>query len=122
MSEIRKLRINFLDELRKTGVELSENADCRIYERSVSLFLSNENETVDGSYKICIYASVDGYLGFKSCMNSLLIGSNGAISPLDISSYWRILHSASILKNWDSVCEIVNKYCRKHEELLKRDD
>ena len=122
MSKIRKLRINFLDELRKTGVELSENADCRIYERSVSIFISNENGTVDGSSKICIYARVDSFLGFKSRKNSLLIGSNGAFSPSETGSYWRVIHAASILKNWDSVCEIVNKYCRKHEELLKRDD
>lgn len=49
--------------------------------------------------------------------NQINFGTSGSFNPEDENSYWRIIHAASCLKNWEIVCEIVNDFCEKHRKL-----
>ena len=44
-------------------------------------------------------------------------GSSGSFTPENKASYWRTIHAANILKNWEKACEIFKMYCKKHKEF-----
>ena len=112
------LRINFLKDLRNDGVELSDDAICRIGENYVEISISKidkPNEAAFGS-SIELFAKQVSILGHRE--NQISVSSSGNFDPSCRESYYKHIHTASILKNWDAVCEIVNSYCKKYSDLL----
>lgn len=57
---------------------------------------------------------------FSYRVNEMNLGSSGRFSPSKKESYWRIIHAASLLQNWDSACHIINKHCKLYTNLKKQ--
>ena len=107
-----KLEISFLKKLRENNFEISENAVCKIYRDRILLGIAkDEKNTLSFGSDITFYSSNNGEI-----TNEISFGSSGAFTPEDAASYWRTIHSASLLKNWRLACEIVNEYV----EFLKK--
>jgi hypothetical protein len=116
---LKELEENFLKELRKNKFKISNNAICRIYKDSIELGIFKDvsdkeaNKMVFGSV-ITIYVrnniDIFGKIRNEIKENEISFGSCGAFSPSDEASYWRTIHAASLLKNWELACKIVNKY------------
>jgi hypothetical protein len=110
---------NFLKELRKNKFEISNNAICRIYKDRIELGIFKDvsdkevNKMVFGSViSIYVRSNIDVFSEIRNEIkeNEISFGSSGAFDPSDEASYWRTIHAASLLKNWELACKIVNKY------------
>lgn len=62
----------------------------------------------------------------KDDSNDILINYNtvhhidgGSFTPSDEAKYWKTIHAATILQNWDKVKPVVKEFCNKYEELKK---
>ena len=49
--------------------------------------------------------------------NEISFGATGASTPADKAFYWRTIHAAGVLLNWQSVSKVVDEYCNKYREL-----
>lgn len=114
------LRINFLKDLRNAGVELSDDAICRISENYVEISISKIDKPTEAAFgsSIELFAKQVSILGHRE--NQISVSSSGNFDPSCRESYYKHIHTASILKNWDAVCEIVNSYCKKYSDLLNQ--
>lgn len=109
-------RIRDIDELTsncrtafvKAGIEFSVESKVEIYKNA--LFISLTNYSRD----ISLYS---GNIDI-----TINIGCSGEFNPQNKIAYWRAITTASILKNWDVVCRIVNDYCMKYTELCQEID
>lgn len=101
------LEESFITELRSNGVELSDDVVCRIYDSVIRIRLDTFGSDIE---LYAIYYDEEISLGNKE--NRILFGASGSFDPSDKASYWRTIHAASILKNWDIVCKLVNDYCK----------
>ena len=106
-SAIEKIEQSFINSLREIGVELSEEATCAIMSNCIDLCHQNL-----GMSQVTIWVKKENYI-----KNAINFGSSGTFTPEDKEPYWRTIHAASILKNWDKVCETVNEHCKKYSEL-----
>lgn len=112
LEAIEKINKSFLSELRDANIELSDNAICRVYDDSIQLGISK----ADGSgfeFGSGLDLHPKSNLGFRPKENSINFGSSGSFSPDNEAVYWRTIHSASILKNWHIVSDIVNEHCKQ---------
>lgn len=112
------LRNNFLKDLKNAGVELSDDTICRIGENYVEISISKIDKPTEAAFgsSIELYAKQDNILSKRE--NQISVSSSGNFDPSCRESYYKHIHTASILKNWDAVCEIVNSYCKKYSDLL----
>lgn len=115
---MKKLEQKFLEELRTIGIELSDNVVCSINKTHIEIGL----ETSDKRFKsepnsqIILYSKIDD--------NETRLSMNGldSFDPSNKGNYWKIIHSASILKNWTEISEIVNNHCREYYLYQALDD
>jgi hypothetical protein len=121
---IKEIENSFLAELRNNGIELSEEAVCRIYENSIELGIIAIGKYAEKGYKMAFASDIQLYVKpdniFGSKENEINFGSSGYFNPSVRESYWRTIHAASILKNWGIACEIVNKHCKMYSDLCKK--
>lgn len=96
----------------KAGVFL-HNPGIRIDDSSIEIsVVDNDGKSLFAS-DIQIYAKG----GLFDRVNEINFGSSGSFTPETESSYWRTIHAATVLQNWETVCNIVNEYCVKHKEF-----
>lgn len=112
------LRNNFLKDLRNAGVELSDDAICRISENYVEISISKIDKPTEAAFgsSIELYAKQDNILSKRE--NQISVSSSGNFDPSCRESYYKHIHTASILKNWKIVCDIVNDYCKTFSEYM----
>lgn len=103
-SAIEEIETSFINSLREIGVELSEEVSCEVLERSIDLYHLDLSAS-----QITIWVRHRKELNF---------GSTGSFTPENKEAYWRTIHAASILKNWDKVCEAVNEHCKRYSDLV----
>ena len=108
-SAIEEIEKEFIKSLREIGVELSDEATCDIMSNCIDLCYKNL-----GMSQVTIWAKKENYI-----KNAINFGSSGSFYPENKESFWRTIHAASILKNWEKVCESVNKHCKKYSELVE---
>ena len=108
-SAIEEIETSFIKSLREIGVELSDEAYCDLTELSLSVHQSKQS--TDAIYIRSIHT-----LRQKNQIN---FGTSGAFTPENKEAYWRTIHAASILKNWDKVCEAVNEHCKRYSDLVE---
>lgn len=113
---IKSLEKSFLDSLRKNNIEISEDAAAVINEESIILGLKDNNINLVYGTEVYIYSlrKKDGI------ENKILPVSSSAFNPENNNAYWRIIHAASILKNWRIVCDIVNIHCQMFIDLKRK--
>lgn len=110
---LENINSSFIESLKKIGVELHEDASCCVYDTSIVLEVLQSNEYVASG--IDLY-NVNGYSRNKCVMN---FGSSGSFDHSNVASYWRTIHAASLLKNWDLVCIEIIKHCKMCTDLSK---
>lgn len=107
---MEKLEQKFLEELRSIGIELSDNVVCSINKTHIEIGL----ETSDKRFKSKPNSQIVLYSKNENIDTKLSINSSGGFDPSNRENYWKTIHSASILKKWIIVSEIVNDYCREY--------
>lgn len=102
------------------GIELSPDAIFGLSSSTLDISircLNKESRSYRSSVfasDITIYAKRNNYYNQE---NEINFGCTGSFNPENKASYWRTIHAASCLKNWDKVCEIVNTYCDRYKQL-----
>ena len=105
-SAIEEIETSFIKSLREIGVELSETARCEVSENTIGLFSDK-----DWFIEVTLRKK-------RNEQNTINYGNTGSFTPKDQRAYWRTIHAASILKNWDKVCEAVNEHCKRYSDLV----
>ena len=111
---------NFIEELRKAGVELAENAVAMMdyYHATIGLKCNLRR-----GWKVQFLSDIDFYGKnpmYAKSKNEINYGSTGAFTPSDHACYYRTIHAASILKNWDKACEILEKHLQMRRDLIEQ--
>lgn len=104
---IEEIETSFIQSLREIGVELSDEATADINDVNVEIYSNNEIFSI-----VIINAKRAGR------DNLINLASSGSFSPENKSGYWRTIHAASILKNWEKVCKSVNQHCQRYSDLV----
>ena len=124
---IKQIESSFLTTMKDNGLELSDDAVCRINQNSIELGISAIGKYAEKGYQMVfasdieLYAkSYDDELGFGRKESEINFGSSGSFNPSEMESYWRTIHAASVLKNWQVVSEIVNTHCKMYSDLSKK--
>jgi hypothetical protein len=127
LEAIRQIEEGFLTALRKNGVELSDEAVCRVSLDTIELGISATGKDAEKGYMMAFASAIKLYpinyleghrIGRGE--NKMNFGVTSAFSPSDRECYWRTIHAASVLKNWEIVSEIVNKYVKMYHDLVKK--
>lgn len=104
---------------RNAGVELSFDCLFGISENLIEISIRNTDPNkkamVAFGSEVQINNKKDNILGKRDYGFSTSSIPN--CTPDDKISYWRIIHAASILKNWEVVTGLVSEYCEKSKEL-----
>lgn len=123
-AEIEKLENSFLKTLKSNGFDVAPDAVCRINKNSIELGIAATGAYMYKGFKmafasdITLYAAEpDNIFGRKE--NEINFGSSGCFTPDVKESYWRTIHAASLLKNWDIACDIINTHCKMYADLEK---
>lgn len=91
----------FINEMRAAGIELAENAECDVTNKSIFIY-------IPGCFASEVY--------FNG--SSIDYGSSGSFNPKTEGPYWRTIHAASILKNWNAASELTTKFCNLYKDLV----
>ncbi len=92
-------------------ITLADNAVCIINVTSIKIALQ---DAIDAQ-KIVFASDVE--LNVKS--QKLNFPNSGSFNPDNKGNFWRTIHAANILQNWEAVLELSKKYCEKHTHLLE---
>lgn len=122
IAAIKQLEDSFLYSLRINGLEIAKDSVCNISETKITLAIEADAEYKNKGYKIAFASEVDIYsnlpLLFFEGENGINFASSGQFTPKIRACYWRTIHAAEILKNWDLVCKIVNEHCQQYRDLV----
>ena len=114
--EDRKAAIeNLNNECKKAFIDNGFEAapDCKFDILSGAIKIMSGNPLA----AISLYSSYSPYGRAREVeMNH---GISDSYTPANRSSYWRTIHAASILKNWDKLVPLVDKCCTAYRELEK---
>lgn len=102
---IEAIEQSFIQSLRDIGVELSDTAYCNLNDFITYVYCSKES-----NFGVNIMVRPSG--------NTISYSASFGFTPNDKEQYWITIHAASILKNWDKVCETVNEHCKRYSELV----
>lgn len=123
---INALEKSFINSLRQNDIELSEDAICSIGRSQIQLGIKEKAEHLIKGFKMEFSSIIELYAKIENSEdnmfdrdNEINFGSSGSFSPKSKACYWRTIHAASVLKNWNVVCEIVNVHCKAYVELYK---
>lgn len=117
--EMNELEINFIESLKMANIELSNDVICRIYETSINISVLGQDDKILFASDIDLYPIKKQSTYSDKCDNRISFGSSGSFDVTNIASYWRTIHAASILKNWDIVSKLVNSFCSQYSEYCK---
>jgi len=109
------IEMDCIKRLRQAGVETSPFVKIRINDYCAVISICIDK--ID-SGEITIYNSLPSILNNKK-ESTINFGTSGEFNPTNLFSYWRTIHAASILKNWETACKIVNESCQKFINLEK---
>lgn len=115
---IKEIESNFLRKMKVSGIEISDDAYCIVNENSIEIGIF-EDTKINFSSCIELYAQTyNEHIGFGRRENEINFGTSGSFNPDKKGSYWRTIHAASILKNWETVCKITNHFCKMYSNLI----
>lgn len=124
---LKQIEDSFLSEIMNNGVELCDDAVCRINQNSIELGISATGKYAEKGFQMAFASTIELYainydenLGVGRKENEINFGSSGSFNPSKRESYWRTIHAASVLKNWVAISEIVNTHCKMYSDLSKK--
>lgn len=110
----------FLAALREANLNLSETVVCNVNSNNVEIGIAATGERAEKGYKMEFGSEVEIYKKIEdewfAKENRISLASCGSFVPENIASYWRVVHAAEILKNWDAVCTAVNAVCQMRKD------
>ncbi|HRH53294.1 MAG TPA: hypothetical protein PLN38_08220 [Chitinophagales bacterium] len=117
-AEVKKIEDSFLWNLRNYDFIIAGNAVCVIDRHKIELGIKSTRE----SFILETQSIVDLYAerknaAFSDRKNEINFGASGNFTPNDTSCYWRTIHAAEILKQWDLACKLINQHCKAYAEL-----
>ena len=113
--KMSELEMDFIKALKGANIELSNDVICRIYETSINISVGQNDKNLFAS-DIDLYPNKKQTTYSDKGNNKISFGSSGSFDNTNIACYWRTIHAASILKNWDIVSELVNSFCSLYSE------
>lgn len=124
IAEIKKLENSFLMALRDNGFDVAFDAVCNINKNSIELGIAATGAYMDKGFKMAFASEINMYAAEPDSIlgreeNRINFGSSGSFSPSVKESYWRTIHAASLLKNWEVASNIVNIHCKRYADLEK---
>ena len=117
--EMSELEIDFIKALKGANIELSNDVICRIYETTINISVLGQDDKILFASDIDLYPIKKQSTYSDKCDNKISFGSAGSFDNTNIACYWRTIHAASILKNWDIVSILVNSFCSRYSEYCK---
>lgn len=115
-----KINSDCLSELKSIGIELCEDAMIQVSENTATLSVK-EIDPKSPYFGWAAFASeISIYIRsgfFDNGIPEINFGSSGSFDPSNKSSYWRTIHAASLLKNWDNSIPVIKKYCDQYKNL-----
>ena len=122
-SAIEEIETSFIQSLREIGVDLSDEAVINVRESMITLGIKAIGSEKERGILIAFASEVDLYAiqkkEFTKRQNQISFVSSGSFDNTQREGYWRTIHAASILKNWEKVCESVNQHCQRYSDLVK---
>lgn len=120
---LSQLHLDFFKELQETGLGFHPELRGIINANSISLGIVNPKEP--GSLHWVEFASdVTIYVAEKNIVRDspaeISVSGAGAFSPNVAPSYWKTIHAAIILQNWDLIQGICSKYCARYVAEFQR--
>lgn len=124
IEKIKILENSFLQELRSKGFDIADDAVCSIKKSYIKLGISASEVYSEKGWKMAFASEVTLYAvnkedNFRKRENEINFGTTGCFSPDVKVSYWRTIHAATVLKNWELACSIINDYCKEYCDLEK---
>lgn len=114
---VRALNLECKNSFKREGIEICEDALFALSRVRLEISIKSPNmeerESLFAS-EVSIYCKSDIRDNF-----SISVGSSGNITPEDIGPFWRVIHTANILNNWNIACELVMYYCNKYSKLIE---
>ena len=117
-----ELQNNFIAELQALNLGFNESLSCRIKSSRLIELGVLDKEQSEGVYMSHLWASdINLYAERKTGLGlgqdrSINFGSSGQFTPENEACYWRTIHAAIILLNWDTIMALVEKYCTLYTE------
>ena len=124
-TEIKAIENSFLITLRGNSFDVCPDAVCSVNRNSIELGIAATGSYMEKGFKMAfasdiqLYAANPDDIFERKEANEINFGSSGSFNPSVSESYWRTIHAASILKNWEMACEIVNTHCKMYADLEK---
>lgn len=124
IAAINDIEDSFLKSLRRNLFEICPDAVCRINRDSIELGIAATGSYMDKGFKMAFASDIQLYAAnpddiFGRKENEINFGSSGSFNPSVSESYWRTIHAASILKNWNIASKMVNDHCKMYADLEK---
>lgn len=104
---------DFITELRDMGLNLSPEAFAKV---KVDCIVIGTGSIEDG---MIFRSSFTLYLKeeFINSSEHLSVPSSGNVDTTNTPEFWKIVHAAEILQNWDMVVTAAQQYCQRFAEL-----
>ena len=123
-AELRKVEDSFIQTLKRNMFDISPDAVCRVNSRSIELGIAATGSYMDKGFKMAFASDIQLYRAEPESMfgdreATINFGSSGSFTPSVKESYWRTIHAATILKNWNMACDIINEHCKMYADLEK---
>jgi hypothetical protein len=119
LAAIQNLEVSFIRGLRYISNEIADDAVCKICSDSIVLGIAATGAYMEKGFKRAFASDITFYPVINKTANEINYGSYGSFAPANKESYWRTIHAAAVLKNWDAVCELVNEHCEAYRELVE---
>lgn len=115
---VDKLEKQFIKELKNIGIELCKTSVCRVDVNSIELGILADKEKLEKGWKLAFGSEVTLTPFHPRRGNEINLGTSGSFNPKNKTSYWRAIHTSSLLKNWSKVSKLVNEYCKKYSKFI----
>ena len=110
----RNLCQELTNELLAMQLGFSDEILVIVYDNSVRLGIEVEKNSTSFSFASDVLFSIQRTSIIGHWEAEISVSSSGAFSPKNKSSYWRTIHAAIILQNWDAMNEIFSRYCKRY--------
>lgn len=123
--EFKKIEDSFLSQLKENSFEICPDAVCNISFNSIELGIKASGSYLEKGFKMAFASDITIYCRnqhniIRDRENEINYGSSGSFTPKEESSYWRTIHAATILKNWELAFSIANEHCKMYSTLIEK--
>jgi hypothetical protein len=120
----KEIENSFLNSLRTYGFQIADDSVCVLDKNKIELGIESTKKDgwrIDNQSSIDLYAERKGKdVVYMERENSINFGTSGNFTANDKACYWRTIHAAEILKQWEFACKLINQHCKAYAKLEKQ--